>query len=357
MSDVNLELEVWKAVGSSVPGIGVVVVGREGVRARAASGLADVPSRTPLQIDDAFPWFSMTKIATATTALRLVERKALKLDAPVAPLVSATRLLKPAAWASQITVRHLLQHSAGFANPIPVRWIHQADQPGPDPDAFLERLLRKHSRLRFKPGDRSSYSNLGALTLGTAISRAAGAPFQSVVENELLAPLGMSRTGFAFPRGSAAVTGHHSRYSPMRLLLPRWVIGTSAGRWISFRPFLVDGAPYGGLVGTAEDAVRLAQLHLRDGELDGNRILSPEATSEMRRITANGRRYDLGLGWFVPTRQRDADPPFVEHLGGGAGFFNVIRIYPSLEVGIVVMGNATKYNVDRVAQLALQFAA
>ena len=61
------------------------------------------------------------------------------------------------------------------------------------------------------------------------------------------------------------------------------------------------------------------------------------------------------LGWFVPANQRTADPPFVEHLGGGAGFFNVLRIYPSRGVGVVVMGNATKYDVDAVARLALKY--
>jgi CubicO group peptidase (beta-lactamase class C family) len=73
----------------------------------------------------------------------------------------------------------------------------------------------------------------------------------------------------------------------------------------------------------------------------------------MRDIEARGRRYDLGLGWFRPAKQRAADPPFVEHLGGGAGFFNVIRIYPTRGVGIAVMGNTTRYDIDRVAALAL----
>jgi len=50
-----------------------------------------------------------------------------------------------------------------------------------------------------------------------------------------------------------------------------------------------------------------------------------------------------------------AAPPFVEHLGGRAGFFNVIRLYPSEGVGAVVMGNSTKYDVDAVARLALAF--
>jgi AcrR family transcriptional regulator len=68
---------------------------------------------------------------------------------------------------------------------------------------------------------------------------------------------------------------------------------------------------------------------------------------------ARGGRVDLGLGWFRPANHREDDPPFVEHLGGGAGFFNVIRAFPTHGVGIAVMGNATKYNIDRVAQLAL----
>jgi CubicO group peptidase (beta-lactamase class C family) len=181
--------------------------------------------------------------------------------------------------------------------------------------------------------------------------------FESVVQDELLAPLGMSRTSFNFPRGDAAATGHHPRYSLMRPLLPRWARGAAAGRWMTLRRFLVDGAPYGGLVGTAEDAGRLAQMHLNGGARDGVRILSSDHTAEMRLITARGRRYDLGLGWFVPASQREANPPFVEHLGGGAGFFNVIRIYPSRRVGIVVTGNATKYDIDKVASLALRFAS
>ena len=355
MTDKQLNDRVRAAVGTKVPGIAVVVVGAEGIRARSTVGVADLASGRPITTDIASPWFSMTKIATGTTAIRLAERGVLDLDAPVSSLVPAMRVLRPASWAARITVRHLLQHTAGLANPIPVRWIHPADQPGPDPDALLERLLAKHSRLRFQPGARSSYSNLGTLALGGAITQAGGAPFQSVVHDELLEPLRMTGTGFTFPSENDAATGYHARYSPMRMLLPRWVTGESSGQWMSFRRFLVDGAPYGGLVGTAEDAGRFLQMHLRDGELDGIRIISADAATQMRQVNARGKRYDLGLGWFVPANQRTADPPFVEHLGGGAGFFNVLRIYPSRGVGVVVMGNATKYDVDAVARLALKY--
>ena len=150
-----------------------------------------------------------------------------------------------------------------------------------------------------------------------------------------------------------AAVGYHPRLSPMRLLLPRWVTGARARRWISLRPFLVDGPAYGGLVGSVDDLARFLQMHLRDGEIDGVRILSPQAAAAMRQITMRGRRYDLGLGWFRPASQRDTDPPFVEHLGGDAGFFNLIRIYPTRGVGVAVMGNVTRYDIDAVASLAL----
>jgi CubicO group peptidase (beta-lactamase class C family) len=94
-------------------------------------------------------------------------------------------------------------------------------------------------------------------------------------------------------------------------------------------------------------------MHLLDGEYEGTRILEPDSARAMRDIRLRGRRFDLGLGWFCPANARGADPPFVEHLGGGAGFFNVIRIYPTHGVGIAVMGNATKYDIDAVAALAL----
>jgi len=84
------------------------------------------------------PWFSMTKIVTATAAMRLAERGVFDLDAPSpGTFPRCDRCGRRGGWASQITARHLLSHSPGLANPIPVRWVHPADQSAPDPDAFL----------------------------------------------------------------------------------------------------------------------------------------------------------------------------------------------------------------------------
>ena len=129
----ELAERVRRVVGDHVPGVAIVIVGPEGVRDRAGSGLADVVADTPMSPDLAAPWFSMTKIATATTAMTLAERGDLDLDAPVAAIAPATHKLLPKDQASRITPRNLLQHSAGIANPIPVKWIHPVDEAGPDP--------------------------------------------------------------------------------------------------------------------------------------------------------------------------------------------------------------------------------
>jgi CubicO group peptidase (beta-lactamase class C family) len=355
MDEEKLTASLAGIAGDKVPGIAIAVVDADGVRATAAHGFADVANRRPASIDMVCPWFSMTKIVTATVAMRCVDRGALELDEPVHTLVPQMARLTPKSRAETITARHLLSHTAGIANPIPVKWIHPADQPGPDPVTLLDRLLAAHPKLAFDPGERSSYSNLGTLVLGQVLATITGTADVDLAQREVLDPLGMTRSGYRYTPAmeTAAATGYHPRRSPMRLLLPRWVLGPTTGRWVSFRRFLLDGSSYGGLVGPVADAARFLQMHLRDGQIEGTRLITADSARAMRDIKARGRRYDLGLGWFRPAKQRGADPPFVEHLGGGAGFFNVIRIYPTRGVGIAVMGSTTTYDIDRVAALAL----
>ncbi len=136
------------------------------------------------------------------------------------------------------------------------------------------------------------------------------------------------------------------------LLLPRKIVGPTVGPHRSLHPFYVDGAAYGGLVGAASEAARFLQAHLGDGLLDGVRILSADSAQTMRRIIATGKNIQVGLGWF--RRGRNPDSGFVEHLGGGAGFWNCMRIYPDLGFGVVIMGNATSYDHNAIAERLLR---
>jgi hypothetical protein len=72
----------------------------------------------------------------------------------------------------------------------------------------------------------------------------------------------------------------------------------------------------------------------------------------MRRSIASGRKLQVGLGWF--RRGRRPDPRFVEHLGGGAGFWSCMRIYPDHGFGVVIMGNATAYDHHAIVEALLR---
>jgi CubicO group peptidase (beta-lactamase class C family) len=114
-------------------------------------------------------------------------------------------------------------------------------------------------------------------------------------------------------------------------------------------------AAYGGLVGCAAVIARLALLHLNPGTVDGNVLVSSAAIGAMQRITPKGGGLDFGLGWFRPSHAGNG-PAFVEHLGGGSGFFNVIRLYPQRHLGIVVMSNTTRYENEAILAALLDTA-
>jgi CubicO group peptidase (beta-lactamase class C family) len=337
----------------AVPALSVSVVKGDRLVWSKGFGVADLATASPATPWTSYLWFSMTKIVTATAVVRLAEGGKLDLDAPADEYF---RGFKVVSQPTPVTVRHLLNHSSGLANPLPIRWVKPAAALGFDCGAFVERLLSKHRKLKSVPGERASYSNLGYLVLGEVISATTGTSYEEHVRREILSPLGMVRTGFSYPEqpagGAGAAIGYQPLWRPLtplfRAALPRGVVGPRQGRYVSFCPFYVKGPAYGGLVGGVEEAARFVVLHLNGGQVNGARLLSAESVDEMRRLVPRGGKRDFGLGWFRSREAGERRPAFVEHLGGGAGFWNVMRIYPEESLGVVVMGNTTSYDHESV---------
>lgn len=328
---------------AGTPGLSLAVTRHDGLLYAAGFGHADLTASTPARPDTAYLWFSMSKIATATAALALADTGTLDLDAPVDEYLPAG--VRPRSRGRRPAVRHLLAHTAGLGNPPPIRWVRPAPSEPPDPEQFLRRRLR-HSLPRHRVGGRAHYSNLGYLVLGQVLANAAHRPFTDLVTDSVLRPAGMRRTGYTWPADRPCATGYvrlpRLATPGLRLALPRGLVGPRHGAHQSLRPFLVDGAAYGGLVGDVLDAARLSALHLGDGALDGTRVISADAARRMRTIATPGPRFDLGLGWFRPAAARGHTPRYVEHLGSGGGYNNVLRIYPDLDLGVAIMTNDTK---------------
>jgi CubicO group peptidase (beta-lactamase class C family) len=322
-----------------------------------AAGFADLARARPVTPDTAYLWFSMTKIATATAVMQLVERGAVGLDDPVERYLP--EFPRPRAGWPEVRVGHLLSHSAGLANPMPIRWVHPVEKPGREPHEFTLELLTRHGKLRFPAGSKASYSNLGYIALGEVITAAAGQRYEDYVREHILAPLGMTHSDFSYgPEMTIdAATGYQSRLSPLtpalRMLLPDGITGTNQGRFLSFRPFYVEGAAYGGLIGSVKDAARFMSVHLNGGSVNGVRLLSPDGVAQMQTIASKGGKMDVGLGWFRRHTRRKGEEGYLEHLGGGGGFFNLMRIYPDRGLGVLIMGNVTSYDQERLVEAAI----
>ncbi len=138
----------------------------------------------------------MTKLFTATAVVRLAEQGAVDLDVPVSHYLPSFRPGNETTPA--VTLPHLLSHTAGLRNPIPVGWIHLFDEPAPSLDAFTARLLAKHSTLKFEPGYRFAYSNIGYLVLGRVTETVTGESFEDHIRKAVLTPLGMTHSDSVF---------------------------------------------------------------------------------------------------------------------------------------------------------------
>ncbi|WLQ07655.1 serine hydrolase domain-containing protein [Arthrobacter oryzae] len=349
-----------------VPGMSLAVVSRDRVLHLGGTGYADLAARTPATADTVYPWFSMTKPVTATAALRLSDQGRLDLNAPVHEYLDWLR----APGSAQPTVWQLLAHSSGLGNPVPVKWIHPADAPGPDQEHMLRKLMARRRAFRYPVGRAGHYSNVGYLVAAQVISQVSGEPFPSYVRREILGPLGMDSTGFSYPPGHTAATGYVRIPRPLTPviagILPSGTMGPRHGAYSSLLRFLVDGAGYGGLVGSVRDAAEFVRLHLNDGlavppgtanapaEPQGHRILQESTARAMRDINVKGRQFDHSAGWF----RKHANGPhasYVEHFGTGLGFWNIMRLYPERGRGIVIMSNSTtSYDYDALFSLVLR---
>ncbi|MEO5679617.1 MAG: serine hydrolase domain-containing protein, partial [Acidimicrobiales bacterium] len=150
----------------------------------------------PMGPDTVVPWFSLTKVATALRAAMAWEAGALTLDDPVALHLPAFA----AAGKADVTVRHLLTHTAGFRG---------ADA-GPTLDAWddeLARICAEPQEEGWRPGRDAGYSlRAGFFVLAEVVRRALGdgRPWERMVGDDVLAPLGMVDSHLAVDPATAA---------------------------------------------------------------------------------------------------------------------------------------------------------
>jgi len=199
---------------------GVAMVTRAGtVRTELAGGLADAAAGVACTAQTRFQICSISKQFAAVAALLLAESGRLALDDPVDRWLPGG----PPQW-SQVTLHHLLSHTAG----VP----HWREAPGLDPAEPAppaERLAAiQAAPLRTAPGQAWHYTSPGFVLVGLIVERASGQPYARFLTERILAPLGLAATSAAArrrnrPRAATAT----ARRSPRSTWRPWPAPGTS----------------------------------------------------------------------------------------------------------------------------------
>jgi len=274
-----------------LPGL-LAVVARHGKLAYVASvGSMDMEHRHPMEPDAVFRLFSMTKPITSTAVMQLYEHGKLRLDDPVSKYIPAFAGVKVYAGGSAaqpvlrdpdrpVTVADLLTHTAGLTYGVfdstAVDTIYRRAglyNPRWTTGQLADSLARLP--LVFSPGSKWNYS-YATDVLGRVVEVVSGTTLDRYLDSALFRPLAMRMTAFhatqvmdghIMPAYSRGADGKLQAMSP--LLWPEY---TAEGR-------LLSGG--GGLLSTAGDYLRFAQMLLNGGELDGQRVLKRETVALM----------------------------------------------------------------------------
>jgi len=270
--------------------------------------------------DSIFRIYSMTKPITTLAVMMLYEEGKLQLSDPVErhlPAFRNVRVVGPGGMLTAperpMTVQMLMTHTAGltygvFGDTLIDRQYRDANvMSAPDNTRFIERL--GSIPLQYQPGTRYHYS-VATDVLGALVEAVAGKTLGEFFAERIFTPLQMTDTFFQLPTEKLPRFGTNHTYNPQSGQL-EVSDRPSDSNFVNRQTFESGG---GGLLSTAEDYMRFAQMVLNGGELNGVRIIGKKTLEYMTRNHLPGIFGDRGQ------HSPQELPGFTRGTGFGLGF-------------------------------------
>ncbi len=321
-----------------IPGLSIALVDDQRIVWARGFGIANPRDSAPATAATVYRIGSVSKLFTNIGVMRLVERGALDLDAPVMRYIPDFSPHNPFTARQPVTLRELLTHRSGLPLEAPVG--SYVDSSGPSLAATISSL--NEAALAYRPGSHTKYSNAGVATAGYAIERASGLPFATFMDREVMQPLGLRHSGFA--------------------LTPDMVPQLAAGTMWTYegRRFLAPTFPFGeapaiSMYSSVTDLSRFMSVLFTGGRSARGQVLSPATLAEMWRpqydTTVDGVRYGLGFAISSLDGHRS-----VGHNGSVYGFATELDALPDDRLGVAVITtlDGTTAVTSRIADAALR---
>jgi methyl acetate hydrolase len=271
--------------GEKIAGLVAAAADRDGVVYEAAFGRRNVALPQRMTTDSIFRIASMTKAITATAAMQMTEQGKLSLDQPareILPFLAETKVLLGfdardipimRAPRTQITLRNLLTHTAGFVYDTWNEEMHRYAKITDLPPTRTGKLAALTAPLNFDPGERWEYG-INIDIVGRMVEVASGLDLETYMQRHIFEPLAMPGTSFIQrPEWDNRLTAVHARQEDGSLQPIASVPAVAMDR-----EFFPGG---GGLFSTASDYLRFLRALMNGGELDGHRVLKPATVALM----------------------------------------------------------------------------
>ena len=364
--------------GGQLAGV-VTMVSRKGkVVHFDAYGKRDIENGLPVEKDTIFRIYSMTKPIVGVALMTYYDEGRFTLDDPVSKFIPEFADLKVAKEDGPdgmpitedaehpMTMRELMSHTAGLTyglfsqSQVDTLYVNANIL---DFNQSLKDMIDKLAKipLRQQPGSMWHYS-VAVDVQGYVLEVLAGKPLDEVLNERLFGPLGMTDTAFWVEPDKV------DRFSHMYATNEGKLAKVEFGQYLQ-KPNLLSGG--GGLVSTATDYMRFAQMLANGGELDGVRILKPETVELMHTnhlpagVTDMGPIYRgnrFGLDFSIVT-----DPnPATDHerakgeywwYGIGGTWFGINPVQDLVVVGMIQSRDFRASGMARIASKRLAYEA
>jgi CubicO group peptidase (beta-lactamase class C family) len=273
-------------------------------------GQRDVASGSPMTKDVIFRDFSMTKPVTGVAMMILYEQGKWLPSDPIAKFIPEFAHLKVFkgvdAEGKMIlvdpdhapTIRELMTHTAGFTygffgnTPVDTMYRDAKVLQSKNLQEMIDKLAK--IPLLYQPGKGWTYS-VSMDIEGYIVEKLSGQPLPEFMREHIFAPLGMKDAGFYVPAEKRKRFSTLYRTGPQSELLADPTGGGLSGDYMA-QPTTPSGG--GGMVSTAEDYYRFAQMLADKGELNGVRILAPATVHLMssNHVPASLLTGEFGIG-------------------------------------------------------------
>ncbi len=255
---------------------------------------------------------SISKTITAWGVLKLVDQGKIDLDAPVGNYLKRWSLPNSNFDSTKVTTRRLLSHTAGINLRSIPSYISKSDVP-----ELVNELKggAKHPAVSvvLEPGSAWKYSGGGYIILQLLIEEVSGKPFDSYMQSEILAPLGMNSSGFERPAKDAA--------NPINLNLKIAPTEYFTGK---------SGA---GFYITINDFIKFVIANF-----PGKQKIISDKTISMAYQAAPGSNNSYGFGYFL---ENVSGVGFAGHDGANTGWRALFKIIPEKGDGIIFLTNSS----------------